>query len=384
MAGQPNEVMRFVLDMSDVQAKAARMQTLLEEIGRGRAAGADVTGLEEQLDRELKGLAQSTGKTKEAQSAIDQLIGGKEKLASVVGLLGGQFGGYIGQFANLAALARSSSRATLTVAAMLAGLTAIKTIIDTIGSGAKDATKSLDDVGRAEQLRQAAANTREAFIEKRRSAGIVGGIGEAMRESRAFQAEEVPIPREVAEFGVIAGDILERFGERTDENVRAAMAGFVAGGNRFSFSANQRDQLRELRQVMQLGRSPAAQDALRNYSRDMSLATQQGLLSSAENSEIEREAELQRIAREEGLGTKDVEYIRRLMARGNDDPLSVQEFPQVFGIYRGQAYARKPEGAGKLAPELVEIARRVRAYQRPQTPEIVVNVTNLQTQYVGQ
>ncbi len=123
MSDSPKEILRYSLDLSEVESGAARLQQLIGEIGRRKAAGQETLGLEEQLQREVAALGRLAPQTKQAASATDELLKNKERLASVVGLLGGQFGGLVSQLSNVIALAGTGGKLLLGFGGALAVVT---------------------------------------------------------------------------------------------------------------------------------------------------------------------------------------------------------------------------------------------------------------------
>ncbi len=124
MADSPKEILSYKLDLAEVESGARRMQALLAEISTRKAAGQETLGLEEQLQREAAAMGRLAPQAKQAESATAGLLKEKEKLASVVGLLGGQFGGMLGQLANVVAMIGTGGKLLIGFGAALAGITA--------------------------------------------------------------------------------------------------------------------------------------------------------------------------------------------------------------------------------------------------------------------
>lgn len=248
MAGQP-EVMRYELDITDVQAKAARIQDLLGKIASGRARGVATDELERQLENEFNALAKSTGKTKEAQSSIEQLIKQKEKLGSVIAILGGQFGGFVGQLGNVAELFINLGRAAVLPAAVIAGVTLLAKLWHDASEEARKAREEQDKLAAAEERRrQAGRNAQASIAEKAREFGVAG-ISQAAAE-RSRELQERGLVAEFADFQAI----LEAMGYAPDD-AAAAMRGKMVGGDAaLGRSANERD--RKIRELIRLGSRP--------------------------------------------------------------------------------------------------------------------------------
>jgi len=122
------EVLRYELDVTDVEIKAQRLAALVAEFKAKRAAGGDMSELEAAMQREMGGVERVAGKQKEAASATAALTHHKRELASVVGILGGRFGGLVGQLGSLISLLFSGSVAAVALGAALAAITVVENL----------------------------------------------------------------------------------------------------------------------------------------------------------------------------------------------------------------------------------------------------------------
>jgi hypothetical protein len=163
MASEEREILKYELDLTDFEAKAARAQQLVEQIKAKRTAGGDSSELEQQLGKELEAFQKLVPSQKEAKDATEQLIASKHKLASVVSLVGGQFGGEIGQVANLVSILGTAGTTVGGVAAGLAAMAILIQVFRSIAEEAKKATeqqwKFNDAVAASQRLKQATANS---------------------------------------------------------------------------------------------------------------------------------------------------------------------------------------------------------------------------------
>lgn len=123
MAEEQREILRYELDLADVEAKAQRLRLLTEQMREATSKGQDTGELQKQMQGELDGLASMGIEQKKAATSTEELIRQKEKLTSVVSLLGGSFGGAVGQIGNMIQMLMAANPATLGLAAGLAGLT---------------------------------------------------------------------------------------------------------------------------------------------------------------------------------------------------------------------------------------------------------------------
>lgn len=138
---EEKEILRYELDLADVEAKAQRLRILTEQMRAATAKGENTEELQQQIQGEVNALASMGAEQKKAASTTEELIRQKEKLTSVVGLLGGSFGGTVGQIANMIGMLVAANPAIAGVAAGLAALTVGIQIFKSIQDEAKKATE---------------------------------------------------------------------------------------------------------------------------------------------------------------------------------------------------------------------------------------------------
>lgn len=139
------EILRYQLDISDVEAKAARIQQLVADIARTQAGGGNTAELEATLGREVVGLANFARESNRAGGAAGELIRNKQKLAAVVAMTGGEFGGLVSRLGTVVTLLLSMGPAVAGVAAGLAGLSIAQGVWRGIAEEAERARKAAED-----------------------------------------------------------------------------------------------------------------------------------------------------------------------------------------------------------------------------------------------
>ncbi|GAG44833.1 unnamed protein product, partial [marine sediment metagenome] len=72
------EILTYTLDVSDVEAKAGRLQELLEQIKAKRAAREDTSELEAQAGKEIDALGKLADKEQETAGATGDLVKQKD------------------------------------------------------------------------------------------------------------------------------------------------------------------------------------------------------------------------------------------------------------------------------------------------------------------
>ena len=123
--GEQREVLRYELDITDVESKTRKMEELLVQLKAKRAAGDDTSELEAQISREADSLTNVTKAWRRCGDATEDVIRQKDKLAQTVSLLGGRFGGLVGQLGSVAELLVSAGRAAIGFTVALAGVTGV-------------------------------------------------------------------------------------------------------------------------------------------------------------------------------------------------------------------------------------------------------------------
>lgn len=142
---EQREVFKVDFDVSDVERKLARVRELMEQISAGRAAGGDVTRFERELEVEFQSMGKLGQATRDTGGATGDLIKQKEKLASVVGLLGGRFGGTIGQLGNMVELLLLGGGAAAGFAGVLAGATGLIVAMSSLKEKTEEANRALSE-----------------------------------------------------------------------------------------------------------------------------------------------------------------------------------------------------------------------------------------------
>ncbi|MCC6360402.1 MAG: hypothetical protein IT450_16810 [Phycisphaerales bacterium] len=250
MSSSP-EMMPYKLDITDVEAKAARMQDLLGKIASGRAAKQDTSELEKQLLGEMEAMSKSTGKTKEADSAIQTLVKQKEKLGSVVGLLGGQFGGLIGQLGNVIELFVVFGTVAAVPAALIAGVTALVGLYNSQAAAMKEAADEAERLLEAQKKLSEAGRSEEDTIRPQlEAAGVYGKTTETLKRAVALAAGGVGSKEDA-----IQQAIFESIG-LSEEDAAAAMRGRLLGAD-VGLGADRRENIGKLRRAAAAGRSSA-------------------------------------------------------------------------------------------------------------------------------
>ncbi len=124
-----DEIMRFEFDITDVENKAKQVKTLLDDIAKARTEGVDTTDLEKKLSDELALLRETNAATSKASGSTEELAKHKDKLANAVALVGGQFGGLVGQLGTVGELLIQGSRGAIAFGAALGGIAILTKII---------------------------------------------------------------------------------------------------------------------------------------------------------------------------------------------------------------------------------------------------------------
>lgn len=122
---EEKEILSYELNISDVEAKAKRIAELTQEITAEKGKGQNVTALEEQLGREVDALGKLTQQQKSAAGGAVELLQQKRNLASVVGLLGGEFGGLVSRLGNVVEMLLQGGAAAAGMAGAVAGVTVL-------------------------------------------------------------------------------------------------------------------------------------------------------------------------------------------------------------------------------------------------------------------
>lgn len=153
---EEKEILRYELDVTDVEAKLQKLQALLGELQAKRAAGQDTSAIEEELGRQTEAMTRSLGATEKTKSATDELSRSKEKLAQVAGALSGEFARSLGPIGALFELFQSGNTAVLGVGAGLAAVAAAASYYKSVADHAERAAAAQERMNAAVQAGQLA------------------------------------------------------------------------------------------------------------------------------------------------------------------------------------------------------------------------------------
>jgi len=135
------EILKYTLDLSDVEAKAARLIELLEQIKAKRAAGGDASELEAQVSKELDGLGKLAEKAKETAGATEELLKQKHKLAAVMRTLGSDSSALVGDLGGVIELLMQGGKSAITFGGALAGISAAVIVYQKLRDAIREAVE---------------------------------------------------------------------------------------------------------------------------------------------------------------------------------------------------------------------------------------------------
>lgn len=374
------EILPYRLDITDVEAKAARMQDLLGKIASGRATGQDTSELEKQLLREMEAMSKSTGKTKEADSAIKQLVSQKEKLSSVVSLLGGQFGGIIGQLGNIVELFFVFGKAAVLPATAIASVTAMAVGYNQLADSIKRVIEERDKLAEREKSEVEKGIGLQAQVTKERAA--IGIFDDGLKATQdIISLGRQGFDRDLAKMAVNASSLL---GGLSPEDQRAVMAGFLAGGKRASFSGDRAADEEVARAMLARGRRGDAQQALRAYH----AGTSNAAIIESLNIDLgggNREAELQRMQDDLNLSPENMRVFRREQFPTERQPKGGFSVGVAFRRFLREWF--EPKGSEAVNQALDERGAEFRSMDRAtHTAPVQINIQEgprIQTQING-
>lgn len=340
------EVLRYQLDLADVEAKASRMQALLANIGKARAAGEDTKGLEEKLNKEVAGwekLAQ--GQKKAGDEAIDFDRKAEKLVKGSLGMLSPQ----LAQAADFAIdLVEGFQKVNLTLLGVAGAGALIGVLVAVFGELARQANEARMAI---ERMDEALRKAREAGREERKSvaevfadAGVGVTVQEAQRRAMAFQRPGLPegFAATTAAAQTIAG--------LSDEDAQLFLRGLAATGGAEKLGTDQKKNAELIAKLVKLGREPAAAALL-------DLRTQANLPQG----QAETLDQVMRQMREAGVFSDEQLRVVEQVARGRE--------PLVPDGFRLSPEDERAVEAGRNVREQVDRAPR----EAPQPP-VIINI----------
>ena len=212
MSENLTEIMTYKLDLTDVEVKARRLQQIAEEIKAKRGRGEDTSVLEEGLKKEIDGFGRLIPAKQKDKSATDDVIRSKEKLAQTVALLGGSFGGLIGNLGGVVELLTAGGTASLSLGVALAGL-----------------TTGIAYLSRLREEAERAADAQERF-NKAVSESQLAKLGEEGQIGAHLARWGAATPANVSAASQLAQDLQRDYGMESGQRAKIAAAVTAGGG----------------------------------------------------------------------------------------------------------------------------------------------------------
>jgi len=244
------EILKYTLDIGDVEAKGQRLQELLEQIKAKRAAKEDTSELEAQVGKEIDGLGKLADKEQEAAGTTEELTKQKDKLSSVMRVLGSQSAGMVGDLGGVVELLMQGGKNALMFGGALAGITAGVMAVQKLRDALREAREE------QEKLNQAALEATLGAVERGGPLAAqllaLGGIEQfdeaarmfdSLRKAYGFKPGEAAQPAALA---TMAGLSVEQAGMMQIAMGRGAQVGTAAEAQQL-FATMQPDVAAELR-----------------------------------------------------------------------------------------------------------------------------------------
>ncbi|MGE0481828.1 MAG: hypothetical protein AB7Q17_15300, partial [Phycisphaerae bacterium] len=212
-----DEVLRYKLevDVQSAQQTAQRIQALTEEITRRRGAGETTDLLEQQLQRELGALGRLNPELKKSAGLVGELDKNKRDLADVIKLLGGRWGGLVG---DVLGSIQAFTMAGKAIAGVAAAFAAVTVGIHVYQSWREEIRKTIAE---QERLNEATRKAQEA------AAGPRAAIAAQLEKSGALTAGNEELAMQIAR------QLREQFGFTRDQAGAAAATAVGAGMGTF-------------------------------------------------------------------------------------------------------------------------------------------------------
>ena len=210
------EILKYTLDVSDVEAKGQRLQELLDQIKAKRAAKEDTSELEAQVGKEIDGLSKVVGKEKEAAGATQELVQQKERLGATMRVLGSSSSALVGDLGGVVELMMQGGKQAIMFAGGLAGITLGVAAVRRLKEEWEAAAKAVDDYNQANLERKVAAIESGAGLgEQLRGFGAIGRFDEAARMATSLTRQWGFAPEQAqgaAVLGTVGGLSVEQAG----------------------------------------------------------------------------------------------------------------------------------------------------------------------------
>ena len=182
------EILKYQLDVSDVEAKVARVNQLTASITEGRARGEDTSVLEQQLGRELDAMGKIAPATKKAGDEMFDFDRKGEKAAkSILGLLNPSLAQAVDLLIDVGEGAAHVSGSLAAMAGVGALLGGIVTLFERMKRQAEEAKKAIDaQLAAMAKLREAGAAERQGLVSELAALGVSTAGGDEQRTGQRF------------------------------------------------------------------------------------------------------------------------------------------------------------------------------------------------------
>lgn len=270
MAGE-REILKYEIDLTDVEAKARRLLELKQQIDSTRGSGGDSGALEQELRDTAGGFEEvARGGKRATEELFDFERKGEKVVKGVLGVMSPQLAAAADMAIDLAEGFNKVSPALLAVAGAGAAIGVITAAMQSMVAAAQAAIEKMERLSEAQRkMRDASVNSRAEFADAALKLGIDPAAGSAAMNSRMIQLtqgqgtgmQEMPLQmaKETAKAAVFAAS---RGMEFDDRKFAAGLA--KARGEMPTFNSPGEYQA-VVTTLMRAGDNPDAQRVLSSY-----------------------------------------------------------------------------------------------------------------------
>lgn len=177
------ELLKFKVDISEVESKLARIKALQEEVTKVRAAGGDTSPLDAELNKEIVSFGKLGQVGRQSAGGVNELVKSHRDIAGVAELAGAKLGPMVGNFADLFQVVASGNPALI---AITAGLAVATLGWKAFAASVEESTKKLEEnATAAEKANRAARDQKGDQFDRLNALGAGTPENQAAAEANA-------------------------------------------------------------------------------------------------------------------------------------------------------------------------------------------------------
>ncbi len=335
---EEKDILKYELDITDVRQKMGELTRLLDQLEKSRATGAKENDpLERQVRSELRAVGDFGVQADRTTLTLENLIRSKRDLGDVVGLLGGQFRGLLGDMTGPIELFMRLGQSAGPIIAVVAAITLAVKGLEAWRDAARKAAEEQERLNKAKaELEKTGISLRTEVAESLRAAGVDPGMTN-FTMGRLSQFGGMGARRSIALPAAVAESFMAGIGSPLSPEQQSALLSGVAADPSFSL----RGSPQEMRAIILQAIAKGGGGDVKRFAENLFKET-----ASQAASEAPTAKEL-----EAAQTVGNIERAVDLVLQSRGVPLTDKDRERVIRLARGEAQ-QTVLGGTRLPPRL--------------------------------